>query len=151
MGAPRHVLVLRYHEIALKGRNRPYFVRRLVANVERALAGLPVGAVRRASARLVLPLGDVAAWPAARTRLARVFGLANVALAHEVALATRGGDAATEIARLGRLIVERLAGVEVESFRVQTKRSDKRFGLTSPEVNRLVGATIQQATGARVD
>src|SRR5262245_28375091 len=110
MGGSRHVLVLRYHEIALKGRNRPFFVRRLVGNVERALAGLPVGAVRRASARLVLPLADLAAWPAARARLARVFGLANVALAHEVPLTTRGGDAAAELARLGERVVERLTG-----------------------------------------
>src|SRR5439155_1032706 len=46
MGAAAHTtvtIVLRYHEIALKGRNRPFFVRRLVENVERATAGLPVG------------------------------------------------------------------------------------------------------------
>jgi len=30
MGAAGHTIVLRYHEIALKGRNRPFFVRRLV-------------------------------------------------------------------------------------------------------------------------
>ena len=39
MGAA-HVIVLRYHEIALKGRNRPFFVRRLTDNVRRATAGL---------------------------------------------------------------------------------------------------------------
>src|SRR5882724_11053773 len=102
MGAAGHTIVLRYHEIALKGRNRPFFVRRLAENVERTVAGLPVGRVRRASARLLLPLDDMAAWPAARARLARVFGLANFALAHEVPLATRTGDAASEVTRLGR-------------------------------------------------
>ena len=66
MGAAGHIIVLRYHEIALKGRNRPFFVRRLVENVERVTAGLPVGRVRRASARLLLPLADTAAWPAVR-------------------------------------------------------------------------------------
>src|SRR5207249_2966197 len=58
MGAAGHTIVLRYHEIALKGRNRPFFVRRLVENVERATAGLPVGRVRRASARLLPPPAD---------------------------------------------------------------------------------------------
>src|SRR5437867_3745477 len=104
MGAG-HVIVLRYHEIALKGRNRPFFVRRLVDNIVRAAAGLPVGAIARASARLLLPLGDVAAWPEARARLARVFGLANLSLAHEVALA---GEAGAALERLGARIVERL-------------------------------------------
>src|SRR5207249_500298 len=91
MGAAGHTIVLRYHEIALKGRNRPFFVRRLVENVERATAGLPVGRVRCASARLLLGLAERAAWPAVRDRLARVFGVANFALAHEHAPATRAG------------------------------------------------------------
>jgi thiamine biosynthesis protein ThiI len=146
-----HVIVLRYHEIALKGRNRPFFVRRLGENVARAVVGLPVGEIRRASARLLLPLREAAAWPAARERLARVFGLANFALAHERPLATRGGDAATELDRLGKAIIARLEGVAVPSFRVLTKRSDKGFALTSPEVNGVLGAMIQGATGARVD
>src|SRR3989475_1724580 len=151
MGAAGHTIVLRYHEIALKGRNRPFFVRRLVENVERATAGLPVGRVRRASARLLLPLADTVAWPAVRERLARVFGVVNFALAHEHALATRGGDAAAELVHLGEAIVARLEGVALPSFRVRTKRSDKRFALTSPEVNAILGRMIQAATGAAVD
>src|SRR2546422_10335652 len=151
MGAAGHTIVLRYHEIALKGRNRPFFVRRLVENVERATAGLPVGRVRRASARLLLPLADTVAWPAVRERLARVFGVVNFALAHEHALATRGGDAAAELVRLGEAIVAHLEGVALPSFRVRTKRSDKRFALTSPEVNAILGRMIQAATGAAVD
>ena len=151
MVAGRSTLVLRYHEIALKGGNRPFFVRRLAENVERALAGLPVGSVRRASARLLVALHDARAWPEARARLARVFGLANFALAHEVPLATRSGDAAAEVDRLAAAVVAGLRGAEIASFRVQTKRSDKRFALTSPEVNRRLGAAVQQSTGARVD
>src|SRR5262245_27629734 len=127
-------IVLRYHEITLKGRNRPHFVRRLVERVVSVLSDLPIGAVRRASARLVVSLVDPAAWPVARERLARVFGIANFALAHEVPLGPRGGDAAAAVDRLADSIVAALAGVTVSSFRVVTKRSDKLFGLTSPEV-----------------
>src|SRR5690242_20290666 len=115
MGAARDTIVLRYHEIALKGRNRPFFVRRLRENVASAVAALPVGPVGCASARLLLPLRDPAAWPAVRTRLARVFGLANFALAREVPIATRSGDVSGELARLGRAIVDRLADVAVPS------------------------------------
>src|SRR5437667_4406861 len=147
MGAA-HVIVLRYHEIALKGRNRPFFVRRLVDNILRATAGLPVGSIARASARLLLPLADVAAWPEARARLARVFGLATLSLAHEVAL---GGAADAALERLGATIVERLGAVSVPSFRVQTKRADKRFPLPSPEVSRRLGHVIQAAIRSRVD
>jgi thiamine biosynthesis protein ThiI len=151
MGTARHTIVLRYHEIALKGRNRPFFVRRLAENVERITAGLPVGRVRCASARLLLPLDDASTWPDVRVRLGRVFGVVNFALAHEVALATRTGDAATEVARLGEAIVAEVGGTAVPSFRVRTKRSDKRFALTSPEVNTILGRMIQAASGAPVD
>ena len=41
MQQPRDVLV-RFHEIGLKGKNQPMFVRRLVENLERATAGLGV-------------------------------------------------------------------------------------------------------------
>src|SRR5207247_904944 len=96
-------------------------------------------------------LADTAAWPAVRERLARVFGVVNFALANQHALATRAGDAAAELARLGEAIVARLEGVALPSFRVRTKRSDKRFALTSPEVNAILGHMIQVATGAAVD
>jgi adenylyl- and sulfurtransferase ThiI len=39
----------------------------------------------------------------------------------------------------------------VASFRVLTKRGDKTFPLTSPEVSRRLGARVKEATGARVD
>jgi tRNA uracil 4-sulfurtransferase len=154
MSSASRIAVLRYHEIALKGRNRPYFVRRLVEHVERATADLPVGHMRRASARLLLPLRDEAAWPELRGRLGRVFGLANFALAEEVSLAGGAGgadDATAAVDRLGRVVLARLEGVDMPSFRVQTKRSDKRFPLTSPLVNQRLGAAIREATGARVD
>ncbi len=146
------VVVLRYHEITLKGRNRPYFVRQLAAYVARVTAGLPVGPIGRASARLLVPLYDPAAWPELRRRLSRVFGLANFALAYEQPLAGDGPAAATAaVDRLGHAVLEQLAGLTVPSFRVFTKRSDKGFPLTSPEVNARLGAAIQAATGARVD
>lgn len=148
MGQGSAVAVLRYHEIALKGRNRPAFVRRLVHHVESVLAGLPVGPVGRASARLVVPIRDASAWPEIRTRLERVFGLANLALSCELSLPP-DPDAALE--RLGGALLERLRGVEVPSFRVLTKRGDKTFPYGSPEVNRRLGAGIQALTGARVD
>jgi len=143
------LVVLRYHEIALKGRNRPFFVRALVAAVTRALGGLPVGPVRRASARLLVPVRDPAAWPEVRARLRRVFGVANFNLAQEVPLSAEDATAAVE--RLADAVCRHLAGATVTSFRIDTKRSDKRFPLTSPEVNRLLGARVQSATGARVD
>ena len=145
------VALMRYHEIVLKGRNRPYFVRRLAEHVGRLVVDLPVGPVDRASSRLLLPVHDVACWPELRARLGRVFGLANFALAIGVPIGPRGSDAAAAVARIGDVALSRLGDRRPASFRIVTKRSDKQFALPSPEVSRLVGSVVKEATGARVD
>lgn len=135
------MVVIRYHEVALKGRNRPFFVRCLAENVARATADLPVGPVRRGPARLFLGVAPDA-WPAVRERLGEVFGIANFSLSRRTAL---------EIDAMAEAVVSEVAGRSFGSFRIQTRRANKAFPLTSPEINRIVGARVQAATGARVD
>src|SRR5882724_5635171 len=48
------------------------FAARLVENMRRATAGLPIGRISDLDGRIVAVLRDDAAWPAARERLARV-------------------------------------------------------------------------------
>ena len=52
---------------------------------------------------------------------------------------------------LGARILEALRGQSFESFRVETRRVDKRFPLTSNDINRELGALVQAHSGARVD
>jgi len=44
-----------------------------------------------------------------------------------------------------------LNGGRFQSFRIETQRGDKTFPLTSPEINRQLGAAVQEKSGARVD
>lgn len=53
------VFLAHYQEIALKGQNRPWFIRYLARNIRDALAGLDVGDVR-------LPMGRVESRSATR-------------------------------------------------------------------------------------
>ena len=52
------VCLVHYHEIGLKGKNRPAFERQLVANLGRALRAFPVSGVRRAFGRLIVSTED---------------------------------------------------------------------------------------------
>ena len=70
---PRH-----YSEIALKGKNRSWFVGRLVRNLHSALAGLHVKEVRTPIGRIEIVLGQDDALPEVRDRLSRVFGVAQL-------------------------------------------------------------------------
>lgn len=135
-------VVLRYHEVALKGGNRAMFVRELAHNVVRLLEGTGVSMVRRTPGRLIVWLDDGADWPEIRQRLERAVGVANFLLCQP---APRSVDA------LARTIVRAVGGRAIPSFAVRTKRSDKSFSVTSPEISRIVGSAVQDATGAPVD
>ncbi len=134
------VVLVHYHEVSLKGRNRPRFEQVLLSRVQEALFGLDLKASRLPGRILVRGVrqGD---WPEVRSRLAKVFGVANFALALE---------AEPELETLARLTPALVPG-DVASFRVSAKRGNKRLPFTSIDAERRVGAAIVAATGLRVD
>jgi thiamine biosynthesis protein ThiI len=135
-------IVVHYKELALKGRNRPWFVDALLRNLRTALHGVDVLAVRSVMGRIEVELGPRASWPDARERISRVFGIANFSLASRAPL---------DFDALAATILRDLGDRDVGSFRVSVRRSDKRFPLTSPAIEREVGGRIKQARGWRVD
>jgi tRNA uracil 4-sulfurtransferase len=135
-------VVVHYHEIALKGKNRPMFVRRLGDNLRAATQGLGVQEIRRLTGRVVLILAPTAAVDDIRRQVAQVPGIANFALAYRTPL---------RLTTLKEAILQALSGRTVRSFRVQTKRAFKSFPLTSPDINCDVGAYLQEHLGAAVD
>src|SRR5437762_3072275 len=135
-------VVVHYKELALKGKNRPWFIRLLVRNLKGALAGLHVAAVRSIMGRIEIELGDLTPWDEARARLRRVFGIANFSAAN------RGPH---DFAPLAASILADLGDRQAVSFRVSATRADKRLPFTSPDVERQVGGLIKEAKGWRVD
>jgi len=135
-------IVVHYKELALKGRNRPWFVKVLVQNLKIALADVGVRTVRHVMGRLEIELGTDASWPVIRDRVSRVFGIANFSYASR---------APHDFEGLASSILADLGGVQAESFRVSARRADKRLPFTSPQLEREVGGLIKQATGWRVD
>jgi thiamine biosynthesis protein ThiI len=135
-------VVVHYQEIALKGRNRPWFIGHLVRNLRGALSDLDVARVRALMGRLEVVLGPKASWPEVRERIGRVFGIANFSEAARAPL---------DLEAIAGAILADLGDRQVESFRVSARRADKRFPLPSPEIERQVGGRIKDARGWRVD
>ena len=135
-------IVVHYQEIALKGKNRPWFLARLVRNLRQAVSDLDVQSVRALMGRIEIVLGPSAAPEAVGDRIKRVFGVANFSYASRTALDVDGIAAA---------ILEDLGDRTCESFRVSVRRADKRFPLTSPQAEREIGGRIKEARGWRVD
>lgn len=135
-------IVLHYQEIALKGKNRPWFVARLVRNLRTVTADLHVRDVRALMGRIEIVLGEDSDWQTVRDRVSRVFGIANFAQA---------GRAPLDVDEIARQILDDLGDRDVESFRVSARRADKRFPLTSPQIEREIGGQIKAARGWTVD
>jgi len=135
-------IVVHYQEIALKGKNRPWFLGRLVRNLRRALSDLDVVAVRSLMGRIEIQLGPGASREAAGERVRRTFGIANFSYARRTAL---------DIDAIARSILDDLGERTCSSFRVSVRRADKRFPMTSPQVEREIGGRIKQARGWTVD
>ena len=79
-------VVVHYQEIALKGRNRPWFIGRLVRNIRTATSDLDVQRVLSKMGRIEMVLGSADAWEPVADRLRRVFGIANFSRAALVPL-----------------------------------------------------------------
>ena len=133
-------VVVHYAELALKGRNRPWFINTLVRSIREALADLDVVRVQSLMGRIGIELGPRAEWPAIRERLANLPGIGNFARATHTtpdldAIAS-GIVAGLPVAGLG----------VVNSFRISARRADKRFPIPSPEIERVIGRRVQDAT-----
>src|SRR5829696_2722163 len=135
-------IVIHYQEIALKGKNRPWFVARLVRNLKEATKDLDVQDVRALQGRIELVLGPAAPWQAARDRVANVFGIGNFA---------RAGRAPLDVDAIAAEILKDLGPENPPSFRLSARRSDKRFPLSSPQIEREVGGRIKEARGWHVN
>jgi len=147
-----HLLLVKYGELALKGRNRPDFERVLSRNIARALdravgrdgAGGRSWRLRKAHGRLMVELGPEAGGPAEAERLvgaaAKVFGVVGVALARRVGLDVEAiREAAASVAR------EAVRTAGARTFKVEVKRPNKSFPLTSPEAAAEVGRGVLRA------
>src|SRR4051812_43297176 len=102
-------IVVHYQELALKGKNRPWFLGRLVRNLRSGLADLDVKAVRNLMGRIEIVLGPTADLAAISDRVRRVFGIANFSYA---------GRSTLDLDEIAAAILQDLGDRTCDSFRV---------------------------------
>jgi thiamine biosynthesis protein ThiI len=136
------LFLVHYGEIGLKGKNRSFFEKKLAQNIKLSLKGMGCAEVRRIYGRILVMLHPEANVAAIQERLGKVMGIAHF----ELALAAEPTINAIQDAAL-----ELVKGRQFKTLKVETKRANKRFPLTSPEVSATVGAHLLSATGASAD
>ncbi len=145
MASVEPLLIGRYAEIALKGGNRADFERALARAARRLLPGGSRVELRGSRLLARLPAGLPA--EAGLAALRRCFGLVRIEPSWRLPCPADLADITGEAVAAAR----RAAQAGASSFKIDARRADKTFPLTSPELNRSLGAAVAAATGLRVD
>ena len=133
----KEVLLIKNGELALKGLNRSTFEDMLVKNIKRRLLA-SVGKfqfTKSQSTIIAEPVDEDIDFEEAVETLKKVFGIAAFSRA---AIAEKDFDSIKDVAL--EYLGDELRGVK--TFKVNAKRSDKKFPMTSPELCREVGAHL---------
>lgn len=128
------IILIRYGEIGLKGKNRSFFEQALMRNIRGALAGTKGLKIFREHGRVYVRHEDSS--KKVQHLLGKVFGIVSFSPAIAAPLDL---DAIKEKA------LEEAVGAGCgpgTTFKIETRRSNKSFPLQSPEVSRLVGAYV---------
>lgn len=134
------VIIIRYAEIHLKGKNRGYFERVFTVNLERALRGIK-HELHRTSGRYLVANFDSERAEEICSRISRVFGVHSYSSGYLVP-SNLDDIFATAL----------LVSPEEGTFKVETHRADKKYPLTSMQINAEIGGRILSARhGLKVD
>ncbi len=132
----KEILLIKNGELALKGLNRGTFEAVLVKNLRYRLRKLGQFTIRKAQSTIYIePTTPDADLDAAVDAVSRVFGIAGFSRA----CVTEKDMNAIGEAAIGYLETE-LYGAS--TFKVESKRADKAFPFTSPEISREIGGKI---------
>lgn len=126
----KKVIIIRYSEIYLKGKNRGFFERAFEKNLTQALKGVEHELIKNSGRYLVQNFYDEDT-ELIIDKLKKVFGVHTISLAYET---SSDLDSIFEAVKLQA----RTSG----TFKVESHRGDKKYPLTSVEISKEMGARL---------
>lgn len=145
------VIIIRYGEIFLKGKNKSYFESLLINNIKTALKGYKHD-FSRSQGRYAVGGYDVDCEYEIIERLKKVFGVHSLSVADRVETDYLGGF--PQIKESLRALAISVAEQNVKSnptFRMTVKRADKRIPMRSCEIAALLADTVLTNTNFKVN
>ena len=133
--------LIHYHELSIKGDNRPYFENKFIDNIKIYLDGLKYETILHQHARIIVKNIDHGSWNQFKARLQSMMGLANTTLVLTSTL---------DINQIKESAEKCIGDIKFDTFKIHTKRHNKNFEYTSPELNSIVGEHIRLITKASV-
>lgn len=135
----KELIMVKYGEIALKGINKKTFEDMLQSNIKRRLKKIgQFGYERMQSTIYIEPLDEDFDVDEAVEALGKVFGIGAIQKC-----AVYPKDIETVKANLGEYLADALENAK--TFKIEAKRADKTFPLTSPEIQQQLGDAVLDA------
>ena len=136
----KHVFLIKYGELAIKGKNRHLFENKLVTNVKRNLKEIGEFEVTKEQGRIMVEPVDSATIDVETVldRLGRIFGIVGIAYG------LKEDEVSYEaVQRLALMQMKEVCkpGKQI-TFKVESKRADKRFPMTSMEISSAIGGYL---------
>ena len=132
----KEIILIKNGELALKGLNRSTFEDILIKNIRKRIKALGEFEYRKEQSTIsVVPMEDYIDMDEVSDRISRVFGIAAYSRALQVEK-----DMSVILQNAPDYLAEQLK--EAKTFKVEGKRSDKKFPLKSPEISAEVGGAI---------
>ena len=136
----KEIILIKDGEIALKGLNRRQFEDRLIKNIKGAIKDLGQFEIKSAQSTIyITPLNDSIDLDDVCDRVSRVFGIA--AFSRAAVCPEKTLESVLETAPV--YLADTLKNIK--TFKVEAKRSDKKFPYKSPEICRETGGAILKA------
>ena len=135
-------IIVRVHEVALKGKNRPVFIKALVKNLKRATQNMGIADVITEHLLIRIKLEAGADWDLIRKAISRVPGAVKFSLVRSVA---------ADFDEIASAVNSLVKDSKFDTFRITAHRADKRFEWSSREMNVSLGALVEHVSGATVD
>ena len=132
----QYCILIHYHELGLKKKNRTWFEKIFQKNINTHLKSLPFQNINTYASRVFVFGIDYEKWNDYKKILKNIMGLKNAILMYKI-------DAdLIQIENVAKMLIK---DKTFESFRISSRRQDKQFKYTSKEMDRLIGTEVQEA------
>lgn len=144
-------IIVKYGEIGIKGKNRYIFENKLIKNIKNMLKPIDKFNVYKEYGRVYVDLGDYE-YEEVVEEVKKVFGVVGVCPAVKV-LRSKEDTVETAYEKLKEtalLVLEDKIENGAKSFKVESRRGDKSFRLTSQEMSIDIGGYLLSRVGDRI-
>ena len=134
------LIMIKYGELTTKKANRKTFINILNNNILKVLHGYSVN-IKKDRVRMYIEC-DENDITEITEKLQKIFGLHSIVICHKVN---------TNIDEISAKVLELLKNTKFKTFKINTKRADKKFPITSMEFNNKMGGVVLKNTDLKVD